>query len=895
MRSSPRVPPRLPAAWRDLRFGFWKPSVVDEVEDEIRTHIELRTRANVRRGMDPEAARAEALRRFGDVAKVRGECVRLGELRDKEMRHVEWMDDLRQDVVYALRQFRRAPGFTLVALLTIALGIGATTAIFGVVNGVLLEPLPFEEPDRVVKIWPEGQSGTQPASSLDFLDWRAQARSFEGMAIHGQSAYTLTGSGEPQRMGGAPVSANFFRVMGVRAALGRTFAPDEDRPQAAKVAVLGHAAWLERFGGDASVLGRQLTLNGEVHTIVGVAAPGFDYPNAAEVWTPLVLTPSLMEPRARGRRMFIVVARLKDGETVARGEAEMDRINAGLATLHPDFNGDIPGAKLVTMEDDLVGDVRDALWMLLGAVGLVLLIACANIANLLLVRAVGREGEMAVRAALGAGRGRVVRQLVTESVLLAAVGGALGVAVAAWATTMLVRLAPPDLPRIHEVAVDGRVLLFALLIAVATGLLFGLAPALHAASPDLTRALKETARGSRAGSRSGRVRSALVVAELALSVMLLVGAGLLLRSLHTLRNVDPGFRPDNLLTLSLGLPRPKYADTTAQRAFVEALDERIRAIPGASAVGIGTSMPFSGGGQFTGVEVAGRPIPPERVPTIEMRTAGVGYLEALGIPLVRGRTFTAQDRAGAPWVVLIDQALAKKLFPGEDPVGKHLVFSWLGDRAPGGPEIVGVVGNVKHWSLSEEPQPHVYFSLAQAPGGYLNVVMRAAGDPATLAPALREAIWSLDRNLAIVGLRTMEERLAQSVARPKLYAVLLAVFAGLALLLATVGIYGVMSYAVTQRTREIGIRIALGARRSHVLGLVVGQGMLLALAGVALGVAGAAAGGRLLESLLYGVSASDPATLAVVPLVLTAVALAACGVPALRATRVDPIAALRGE
>ena len=814
------------------------------------------------------------------------------------------MDFFRTDLRYAARKLVRAPGFTAIAVLTLMLGIGATTAIFSVVNGVVLRPLAFHEPERLVSLTTgrrETRNTGGALSAPDFLDYRSGTRSFAGVAAMNTHTTTITGGTDPEQLRAVRVSPNFWQVLGVAPALGRGFTADEARPGAPRVVVLGDALWRRRFNADRSVVGQSVQLDGNAYTVVGIAPPGFAYPSRRDVWEPLVEDSSFVDPSNRGAHVLTAVARLRPGVTPEQADAEVEALSRRLEKDFPNTNtGFIASAR--PLLDAIVGNVRPALYTLLGAVGFVLLIACSNVANLLLVRAAGREGEMAIRTALGAGRGRLVRQLVTESLLLALVGGGLGVLVAAWGVDLLKAAGPTVLPRLQEVRLDGTVLLFALGVSVFTGLVFGLVPALHAARPNLTSMLKEGGRGA-SGGPGARMRSALVISEMALAVVLLAGAGLLINSFARLSSVDPGFRTENVVTFSLAPATSKYGQFGRLRAFYERLEARMRALPGAQSAGGAFGLPMSGAIARTGMEIEGKPeSTPQNRRLIDVSMVTPGYFSTIGIPLVKGRGVTEADRVGAPRVVVINQEAARRYFPGEDPIGKRIELGWSTEIEEGGPEqalggeIVGVVGNVRQIDLASEHLPIVYLPFQQIGAlNYVSVVVRSTAEPALLAASVRAAIRELDPDLPIQEYRTMAEHVGESVARPRFYTVLLGAFAGIALLLASVGIYGVLSYLVAQRTRELGIRVALGASGGQVLALVMRRGLALTATGVLAGVLAALAATRLLASLLFGVGAADPLTFVVVSLTLLGVAALACWLPARRAARVDPVVALRAE
>ncbi|MEW5927741.1 MAG: ABC transporter permease [Gemmatimonadota bacterium] len=893
---------RIPGVRASFRLPSSERGVAGEVDDEISFHLEERVRELTAGGMDPAAAREEALREFGDVKQARAELEEIGRRRVRRNRRSEWWSDLGKDVRYAWRGLLGAPGFAGVAVLTLALGIGAATSIFSVVDAVLLRPLGLAEPERLVTIreWrpesgeaPRGRPGT--VSPANFFDWREQAKSFASMAYFVQWPLNLTGDGPPQEAQVQLASANLFETLGVKPLLGRTFRPGEDDPGGeamafGDVAVLDHGLWQSRYGGDPAIIGKTIRIDGEPVTVVGVMGPDFRVLNQRpDLWIPLGITPG---NRTTMGRFMTAVGRLGPGVTHERASAELDQVALRLEAAYPGFN---TGFRVWTLplREEVVGDVRPALLVLLGAVAMLLLIACTNVANLLLGRASARRQEIAVRLSLGATRGRLVRQLLTESLVLALVGGMLGIAAAALGTRALVRSLPQSvqLPRLDMVSLDARVLAFALAVTLLTGMLFGLAPALAATRTDLQGTLRDATRTATGGAAAVRLRSTLVVLEVGLALMLLVGAGLLLRSFQKLQAVDTGMQAEGVLTLRMSLGSDAYSTDEAVQGFMQRLVPALEGLPGVQAVGSIQFLPLSGAKSATSAWRGDRPKPAtgqER--PADIRAVGGDYFRAQGVRLLRGRVFDARDAAGSTPVVVINEALAREQFPGEDPVGRRLVYDWGEDFDT---EIVGVVADVRETSLTDAPAPAFYRPFTQFPDGNLNVVVRAAGDPAALAGAVRAQVRELDPNLPVASVQTMESVLADAAARQRLSSYLLAGFAGVALLLAAIGLYGIISYGVAQRRGEIGVRVALGADRRNILRLIVGQGMALTAAGLALGLVGAFALTRLLRSLLFGVTATDPATYLAVPLILAAVALAASWLPASRAARVDPATALR--
>ena len=790
----------------------------------------------------------------------------------------------------------QSPGFTLVATLTLALGIGATSAIFSVVNAVLLRPLPFAEADRLVQVaalW-QGKSVAW-LSPQNFLDIEAQARSLERLAALDTSGMTLTGHGAAVRLEGAEVSASFFDVLRVRPDLGRGFAAGENEPGRTHVVVLGHKLWQERFGGDPGVVGRDVQIDREPWTVVGVAPAGFSYPEGAEIWRPLTYD-ELFRTKSRGAWYLNVVARLAPGASLAGAREEMATIAARLAKEYPNQNEGV-GGTAIGLREALVGDTRKALLVLLGAVGLVLLVACVNVANLLLARISVREGELALRAALGAGRGRIVRQLLTESLLLALVGGALGALVAGGLVDALLALQPQGVPRLSEVRIDRGVLAFAALTSFATSLVFGTLPALQMSRRATAQSLRQGGRGILGGPRVG-LRGALVVGQIALAMVLLAGAGLLIRSFTLLRHVDPGFDARSALSFRFTLPESAYADDAPRVAFHDALAARLAALPGVRAVGGVSGLPLAGGSFIISFTIDGRPEPPPaQQPSLAVAIVTPGYFEAMGIGIVRGRALAPGDVETAPQVVVLSEAAVRKHFPGEDPIGKHIRLG-LG-RGPGKPkaggEVVGVARDVKRQGLGKESAPEIYVAYAQYPVQSMSIVLRTDVPPRSVATAAERALHELDAQLPVSFVLTLEEVVARSISEPRFYTLLLGAFATTALFLAALGLFGVMSYAVAQRTRELAVRLALGARQHELQRMVLREALALGAVGLVLGLGGALLVSRTLTTQLYSVSPNDPATLAAVAGVLLATTVLAGYLPARRATRIDPVVALRAD
>lgn len=814
------------------------------------------------------------------------------------------------DLLFALRQLRKSPGFTVVAILTLALGIGANTAIFSVVNAVLLKPLPYPQPEQLVAVGSqdtrEVRTGQPDSVSFpDFVDLRAQNNSFACLAVYHDKTFALAGAGEAQSVRGQRVSGDFFDVLGIKPALGRTFTREEEVAGGGPdglTAVLSYGFWQRQFHGEPSVLGQVLMLDGQPHTVVGVMPPRFQFPiqpDPLDVYTTIAVEASANggdkpTTEQRGNHSYQAIGRLKAGVPVERGRADLRAIAANLEKQYPDTNTYFSVAVL-PLREELVGDVSGALYVLFGAVACVLLIASANVANLLLARATVRAKEIALRSALGASRRRIVRQLLTESILLSAFGGALGLMFAAWGTDLLVRLIPENIPRIAEIRLDPVVLGFTFLVAVATGVLFGLAPALHASRLDLRESLNESGRTT-AGSARHTLRSALVIGEVALALILLTGAGLLLQSFNRLSQVNPGIRTDRLLTGVFNLPDHAYPKPENIANFVDDLLPRLRALPGVESVATIFPLPLSGSNIATSFDIEERPVPKGQQPDSPMRIASVDYFRTVGIPLIRGRLFAETDQLNSKQVMLVNQAFAEKFFAGEDPVGKQVApgFSLGSSDDPVMREIVGIVGNVKHRSLRADFTPEMYMPAAQFPIGASCLVVRTnTASPAALTSAVRAELARADAAIPLTRVRVFDEYITRSLARPRFNATLLSIFAGVALLLTAIGIYGVMAYSVAQRRQEIGIRMALGAQRGDVLRLVVGGGMKLALLGVGIGLVAAFGLTRLLETLLFGVKPFDAATFGAVVFLLGGIAFLACWVPARRASGVNPLVALR--
>ena len=802
------------------------------------------------------------------------------------------MDSLIKDIRYGLRSLLKRPGFTAIALIALALGIGANTAIFSLVNAVVLQPLPFPDSDRLVWVYGNIRNAGNRASvsPLDFLDFRSQNKTFEQFAASGTLPLqrNLTGDGEPERLTASGVTGNYFQAFGVVPALGRGFSLENEKTGQDQVTVLSHALWQKRFAGDPNIIHKTIMLDGKACEVIGVMPAGLRLPQAADLWVPLTFD---VDPDMKQRKAHFLrpIGRLKPGVSLAQAQADTDVIARQLEQQFPDSNTGW-NLRLLSLRDQLIGNSKTPLFILFGAVGFVLLIACANVANLLLVRAAARQKEIALRTALGASRLRILRQMITESLLLAILGGALGALLATWGVELLVSLSEGSLPPTAKIKVDGTVLAFTLLISLLTGLVFGLAPAFRTMKLDLIDSLKDGARGAGENTLRNRTRSLLVVFESAVAVILLIGAGLLIRSLIELQQVNPGFDSNNVLTLRVDLARKKYDTPEKAANFFQELETRIGNLPGVEAVGFVTELPLSGQLNDLPFTVEGRPpVSPDQQFDMDFRRVNQQYFSALHIPLLRGRNFTEQEVRQSDKVLVVSQQLVDTVFPNEEPLGKRLVPA-IGNEPF---EIIGVVGDIRHQSLGNQPFPAMYMPTWQTGG--TNLVIRTQNDPLSLVSSVRQEVQAIDRDQPIGAIKTMKDWVASSVAAPRYRTMLLALFAALAMILAATGIYGVMSYSVAQRTHEIGVRMALGARQVDVLKLVVGQGMLLALIGVVLGVGGAFALTRVMSTLLFGVTAKDPITFAAVAVLLIAVAFIACFVPARRATKVDPLVALRYE
>jgi predicted permease len=878
-----------------------------ELDDEMETHMRLLADRYVRQGMSEAEAAWAARRQFGNVTLLKEE--------HRDMRGIRFIDTLSRDLRYGIRMLVKTPGVTLIAIVTLALGIGANTAIFSVVNAVLLQPLPYPESERLV--WFSEREKNFPTMSIsypNFIDYRAQQTVFENIGVYEYASYNLTGRGEPRLLQGTRASAEAFAALRVRARIGRIFSNDEDKVGAPFIVVLSYQSWQTLFGGDAGIINQPITLNGQAYTVIGVMSADFTFPTPMDFWMPLGQIADLPGYQARDNHSGLMgVARLKPRVTLEQARAEMDGIAARLEQQYPNSNKNVR-VRIESLLDNYVSGSRWALWILLGAVGMVMLIACANVANLLLARAATRQREMAVRSALGASSWRIVRQLLTESILLAVMGAGLGLLLAQWGLPLILAVGGGAIPRASEIRLDLGVLAFTAALAVLTGILFGLAPAWQSSRLDVQGMLKDTAR-SVTGSRA-MLRQVLVVAEVALTLILLIGAGLLLRSFHHLHQVNAGFTHEHVLSFKLDSPLRKYTTPEQQIAFYRSLLEKLESLPGVESVGFSSQLPLDGGDWQTGFWIEGRPAPPlGEGPSMEVTTASPDYFRTLGIPLLRGRCFTEQDNrehlrgsdlsrinpsqhwAAGLNTVIIDEEFVRRYWPNEDPIGKRIRLPW-GSEPALQPllTIVGVVSRVKIRRLNERSDfVQAYLPAFQATSEDAAVVIKTTGDPGAIAAAVRQQVLTTDPQQPVYDLRTLTQLRDNSLSPERLYLALLGSFAVVALLLAIIGLYGVISFAVTQRTHEIGIRIALGARSGNVLTLIVKQGMTLTLIGVVIGLAGSFGLTRLIESLLFGVSTDDPLTFAIIALLVAAASLLACMIPARRAARVDPMVALRRD
>jgi putative ABC transport system permease protein len=877
-----------------VRSLFRRKAVEAELDDELRFHFEQQLEKYVNSGLTP----AEALRRvrieFGGIAQVKEEC--------REARGVHMMENLFQDIRYGLRMLRKSPGFTVVALLTLALGIGANTAIFSVVYGVLLHPLPYQDPSRLVVLHETTPKvGTVSVSYPNFLDWRAQSRAFSKMAAVASVAFNLAGIGsgldQPENISGAAVSSNFLSMLGVRPVLGRNFDASQDQAGTPPVVLLSYPLWQSHFGGALNVLGRTVALDGHSYTIIGVLPPDFRWIEKTDVLEPIGVRANVPDFNDRGERGdMLAIGRLAPGIGFAQARAEMEGIAARLARAYPGSNDQF-GIALQPIRDMFVGDLRPSVLVLFGAAVFVLLIACANVANLFLMRGAGRAKEIALRLAVGASRSRIVYQILVESFVLAFLGGLLSLALAFVGIRGLARLIPADMLAGASVNLNGPVLLFAAGVIVLCTFIFGLAPASHSTRPDVQSELKESGRAMSASAGQGRMRGALAIAEVSLALILLVGAGLMMKSLYRLLLVDPGFRPDRVLSMNMSLRRAQYAKDPAVLNFWQRVLDQVHRLPGVESVAVGTVVPLTDSHSRGDITLEGMALPkPGSFPHPDIHEVSPGYASTLGIPLLRGREFTDADTETAPQVAMINAALAQRYFAHQDPIGKRLMFGHPSPKSP--PKwitIVGVAGDTKLYGLANPARLEVYVPFRQSASSDMTLIVKSGIEPAALTSSIRNVIASIDKEQPISAIATMQQLVKNSVTGRRITLILLGVFGGLALVLGAIGIYGVLAYSVAQRTHEIGIRMALGARRGDVLRMILAQGAKIAGAGVIIGTLASLGLTRLMSNLLFSVSPADPVTFAAVAIVLVLVALLASYVPARRTLRVDPMIALRHE
>ncbi len=873
-----------------LRSLFRRDTVEQEIGSELHFHIERQVEENILAGMNPQEARRAASREFGGVEQVKEEC--------RDTRRANYLENLLKDVRYGFRMLRKSPSFTFFAVAVLALGIAANSAIFSIADAILVRPLPYRDANRLVMIWEDSSAYGFPKDTPapgNFSDWKSRNQVFEDVAAISDGSFNLTGSGNPENLIGKWATANLFSVLGVSPALGRDFRPEDDVPGAPAVALLSHGLWLRRFGGDPRIVGKEILLNNEKCTVIGVMKRGAQFPDReTDLWVPSRFTTAQLANR---RNHFLeVVARLKPRVSLGTANANLATIASQLEKENPDSNAKV-GAFAVPLREELAGDVRPAIFMLLGAVCFVLLIACANVANLLLSRATGRRREMAMRIALGATRARVIQQMLTESILLSIFAGVAGLLFSIWGTKFLATLIPTGIAAMTGTGVDGRVLLFTLAISLATGIVFGIIPASRVSQFQLAHSLKQGGGRSGVGSGGHRLRDALVISEVALAIVLLTGAALMIRSLENLYHLDPGFRADHVLVMRTPLPRQKYEAFAARAAFYEQVLERVEGLPGVVAAGYTTWVPLTNAGGATGITIEGKPEPaPADVLVPNIRIISRDYTRALRMKLMEGRLFESRDAAGTLPVALINQTMARNYWTGEDPAGKRFKVGGYSEKSPW-LTVIGVVGDVHQAGLAVPARAEMYLPYQQEDLGFEPeyLAVRTAGDPMALGEIVRQQIWAVDKEQPVAGMMPLEDLVDENLASRKMQASLLSGFAGLALLLVTLGIYAVLSFAVTQRTQEIGVRVALGAQPGDVLRMIFSQGFRLFLMGAALGLAAAFVLSRALVHLLFGVSAYDPASFAGVTILLAAVALLACYVPARRATRVDPLIALRYE
>ncbi|MBO0860604.1 MAG: ABC transporter permease [Chloracidobacterium sp.] len=872
-----------------LRALFRRESVLLDIEEELRVHVEMETEANIKRGMPPDEARSAALKSFGSLSRN----TELG----YDIRGGGWLETLWQDLRYGARMLAKKPGFTLISIVMLALVIGANTATFSVVSAVMLRSLPYREPGRLITLSDAKQNGrlyaTVPAR---YLDWRTcndvftEVAAIEDAEISNRPRFFMTGGDRPERVRGAMVSTNFFSVLGVEPRIGRSFLPEEEETGRGQVVIISDALWRRRFGADPEVIKKTIDLNDKSYAIIGVMPPDFkwNYPQASDLWAPIIFTPAWRQDRSA--IVYKVVARLKPGVTLEQARGSMKNLSAALAREHPktDSNNE---ALVIPLRERLFGQTREPLLILTAAVGFVLLLACANLANLLLAQATVRSRELAVRAALGASRFRLLRQMLSESLLLGLVGGAFGLVLAFWGRDLLVGLIPATFPRGDEIWIDGWVLFFTAGLSTITGLIFGIVPAWQASRPDVIESLKAGAASVTLGLRSQRLQGLLVAAEAAMAVILLVGAGLMIRSLWRLTRVELGFNPDRMLAVQFVLPYYKYKDQQPIADTISRILARIKTIPGVELAASSDSIPLIGNDALWSFAIPGHPSSrPSGKWNANVRSVSPDFFRALGIRLIKGRLFTEQDDRTAPRVAIVTESMAAKCFPNEEPMGKYLELS---DKAPS--VIIGVVNDARYSHPNNPLGPAIYQPFAQAPSNVNNLIVRVTGDPPMFSTPVQQAVWAEVADQPIENVTTVGRIVAESFADTSFYTSVFGEFAFLALTLAAMGVYSVVSYSVTQRTHEIGLRVALGAQRGDVIRLVIWKGLTMTLVGITVGIGAAMALSSVMKSLLFSVSATDPLTYIVIALLLISVALLACWIPARRATKVDPLVALNFE
>ena len=885
------------ATWRRHFRLLGRTDLRADVDEELAHHLDMRARDLAQRGYSPGAARDEAARLFGDIPAIRAECLEIDRRLTRRTSRKESLMTLLHDLRLTARSLRHSSGFTSVAIACLAIGVAVTATIFGIVHSVLVRPLPYPDADRLVAIYgaiPERAVRGTNISFWDYAAWREQNHTFADIGSWTWSTITVSSDNDAERVQSALVSANLFQILGVSPILGRHFSPDEERAGNDRVILLSHGLWERRYGGDRAIVGKTIRVNALPYTVVGVMPPGFNFPETGQAWRPLAIeNPAEAD---RGSRFYAgAIGRLKEGMTLQAARADLERIMRTLEVTYPnDYKG--WSADVITLRDDVVGEMRRPLVVFLGAVAMVLLIVCANVANLMLARGAERRREIGIRVALGAGRGRVVRHVLLESVIIAIAGGALGVLFVPWGLRLFLAMYPNQVPFYFHFGVDGTVIAFVVLISLLSGVLLGLVPALRAADVDVSAALKEGSRGQTGGRQGSRLRDGLVVAELALSVMLLVGATLLIRSYRVLTDTKLGFDENGLLAVRVALPAAGFAEFERRRIYWESAYQRLAAIPGVEVVGSADGIPFSGWNVQAQMSIDGRPRQANHELVVHYQKVNPDYFRAIGAPIVRGRIFTTAERDSGVYLGVINETLVRREFAGEDPIGKRI--RWGDDPNSTEPwiTIIGVVRDFRHWRLPEPMRPAVYLSQIARPSSQQTLVLRTKlEDPRTLEPAVRSALRDLNKDAPAYQVQTFEQVVSTSLWRQRMQGQVLGVFAVMAMLLAAIGIYGVISYAVTQRTREMGVRMALGAKRSQVAMLVLGQGTRLAIVGVAIGLTGALLLRGTVAQLLYGIAPTDPLTFIGVPLSLAAVAVLASVLPAQRATRVDPVVAMKAD